>query len=166
MTCKAEGDVEEIGMVRGRATHSPHEHPTKTRNRKSSRFITRHSLPSHAHVSLLSKIGGDQTYVLEHSRSIWTDADVNSNSPAAAIEDQPANLALLFFSYTSWVMNPCLPWTAVTLHLNVFMHQRSEPCGVVGAFHADHSYSQRGKRLPKGRISHCIKVGGRLLRST
>ena len=64
MTCKVEVDVEDIGMVRGRATPSPHEHPTKTRNRRSSRFITRHSRPTHALVSFFSKTGGDPACVV------------------------------------------------------------------------------------------------------
>lgn len=71
MTCKVEVDVEDIGMVRGRATHSPHAHPTKTRNRKLSRFITRrHSLPDHTHVSSFSKTGGDPSCVLDHDHHI------------------------------------------------------------------------------------------------
>lgn len=85
MTCKAEMDVEDIGMVRGRATHSPHAHPTKTRNRKSSRFITRHSLPTHTHVSVFSKSDSDPSCVLDHDHHVHTDAAVGNNSHAAAI---------------------------------------------------------------------------------
>ena len=70
MTCKVEVDVEGIGMVRGRATHSPHEHPTKTRNRKSSRFITRHSLPTHTHVSFFSKTDGDPACALDYDHQV------------------------------------------------------------------------------------------------
>jgi len=144
--CKA--DVEGIGMARGRATHSPHERPHQDQEQEIIKVY-------HASSSTYSR--ACLTF-LEDWR--WSCARPRPRSPSLDTFCGEQKLACCSYkrhasqhryavpSYTSWVMNT---WTTVTLHLNVFMHQRSEPCGVVGAFYADHSYSQRGKRLPKGR---------------
>lgn len=156
--------MEEIGTARARATCSAFfssRVPTNARNRKISRFITRHSCLQHTPSEVLPTRMSQSSktavilpashidHITRFGESLLVHTAVMMVEPRSGI-----------FFHNSWMVTP---WTAVTLHLNVFMHHGPEPCGVARCLLCRSLLQSTRKALAQGRTWY-IKSSGQLLR--